>query len=304
MSGTGVHAVVVTFLSALVGSARPDEFVELRYHLEDGERMGQLFESTHRLPALATRAIALSRHTDVYVGCAPRTRRAGGRDSVDRGWVVWADCDGEDAARALEGFKPAPSIVIASGSGANRHAYWRLDEPVRRPILERANRQIARALGADLACADAARILRPPGTFSYKHAPPVPVRALCLDAARRVSLQALVGDLLPEADDDDRRPPRAPGNDPLLAIAPEIYVTRLLGVAVPSHRKVPCPFHPDDHPSLHVYETAARGWFCFGRCRRGGSIYDLAAPLFGYELRGEGFLLLRAELRRMFGVTP
>jgi hypothetical protein len=32
------------------------------------------------------------------------------------------------------------------------------------------------------------------------------------------------------------------------------------------------------HPSLHVYDTPARGWYCFGRCRRGGTIYDLAAP--------------------------
>jgi hypothetical protein len=29
-----------------------------------------------------------------------------------------------------------------------------------------------------------------------------------------------------------------------------------------------CPFHPDEHPSLHVDEAGCR-WFCFG-CRRGG----------------------------------
>ena len=33
------------------------------------------------------------------------------------------------------------------------------------------------------------------------------------------------------------------------------------GVEVPRHRKVPCPFHPDAQPSLHVYDTAARGWY-------------------------------------------
>jgi hypothetical protein len=51
-----------------------------------------------------------------------------------------------------------------------------------------------------------------------------------------------------------------------------------------------------------VYESADRGWYCFGRCRRGGTIYDLAAPLYGYEVRGEDFLRLRAELRRLFGL--
>ena len=63
-----------------------------------------------------------------------------------------------------------------------------------------------------------------------------------------------------------------------------------------------CPFHEDRHASLHVYETAERGWYCFGRCRRGGTIYDLAAPLYGYAARGEDFLRLRAELRRLFGL--
>ena len=56
----------------------------------------------------------------------------------------------------------------------------------------------------------------------------------------------------------------------LLAIAPEVYVRRLLGVEVPRHRKVPCPFHPDRHASLHVYDTAQRGWYCFGYYGSGG----------------------------------
>jgi CHC2 zinc finger len=79
-------------------------------------------------------------------------------------------------------------------------------------------------------------------------------------------------------------------------------VARLLGVEVPRHRKVSCPFHTDRHPSLHVYDTPARGWYCFGRCRRGGTIYDLAAPLYGYAARGEDSLKLRAELHQLFGL--
>jgi hypothetical protein len=71
---------------------------------------------------------------------------------------------------------------------------------------------------------------------------------------------------------------------------------------VPRHRKVPCPFHADRHASLHVYDSAQRGWYCFGACRRGGTIYDLAAPLLGYSPRGEDFLRLRGELRRLFGL--
>jgi len=126
-----------------------------------------------------------------------------------------------------------------------------------------------------------------------------------LDIERRMRAADVVGGL---SDPPQPRRVSAPGpdanhgDDPLLTIPPEVYVRRLLGVEVPRHRKVPCPFHPDQHASLHVYESAARGWYCFGRCRRGGTIYDLAAPLYGYDPRGESFLRLKSELRRLFGV--
>jgi len=300
------HDTATRFLAALAGTAARRELIELRYRLDDGQRMGQVFYRPDRLRGLATRALALGRRTDVYVGCAPRTRRHGGRDAVDRAFALWADCDGQDAVAALEGFEPAPAIVIASGSGANCHAYWPLTQPLARDEVERANRRLAYALGADPASADAARILRIPGTLSHKHDPPTAVDAVRLDTDRRFDATDVVG-ALPEP------PAPMPGrgvivpvahrsDDPLLGIPPEVYVCRLLGVDVPRHRKVPCPFHEDRHASLHVYETAERGWFCFGACRRGGTIFDLAAPLYGYAARGDDFLRLRTELRRLFGL--
>src|SRR3954454_21110955 len=153
------HETAARFLAALAGRADPTDFLELRYRLEDGLRMGQLFERPERLRELATRALALGRRTDVYVGCAPRTRRHGGRDAVARAYVLWADCDGEDAVAALADFDPAPAIVIGSGSGSNCHAYWPLTEPLARDDVERANRRLAHALGADLASADADRVV-------------------------------------------------------------------------------------------------------------------------------------------------
>ena len=197
--------------------------------------------------------------------------------------------------------------MIASGSGSNCHAYWPLTEPLARDELERANRRLAHALGADPASADAARILRVPGTLSHKHDPPTrgrraparhrPARRRGRRRRRRCPTRRRRA-----ARDADRAASQHRGDDPLLAIAPDVYVRRLLGVEVPRHRKVPCPFHEDRHASLHVYETAERGWYCFGACRRGGTIYDLAAPLYGYAARGEDFLRLRAELRRLFGL--
>src|SRR3954447_14420676 len=189
------HETAARFLAALAGWADPNEFLELRYRLEDGQRMGQLFERPERLRGLATRAIALGRRTEVYVGCAPRTRRHGGRDAVARAFVLWADCDGKDAAAALERFEPAPSIVVASGTGGNCHAYWPLSEPLPRDDVERANRRLAHALGADPASADVARILRVPATRSHKHHPPTPVEAIRLDPERRLGADDVVAAL-------------------------------------------------------------------------------------------------------------
>src|SRR5829696_9638399 len=102
------HETATQFLAALGGAADPGELLELRYRLEDGMRMGQVFDRPERLRGLATRAIALGRRTDVYVGCAPRTRRHGGREAVERAFVLWVDCDGEHAVDAVRGFDPQP----------------------------------------------------------------------------------------------------------------------------------------------------------------------------------------------------
>jgi hypothetical protein len=126
------HETATRSLGALAGSADRGGLLELRYRLDDGQRMGQVFDRATRLRGLATRAIVLGRRTDVYVGCAPRTRRQGGRDAVAHAFVLWADCDGEHAVAALRDFEPAPSIVVASGTGANCHAYWPLTQPLAR----------------------------------------------------------------------------------------------------------------------------------------------------------------------------
>jgi len=79
---------------------------------------------------------------------------------------------------------------------------------------------------------------------------------------------------------------------------PELYVQRLTGQPVGRSQKVHCPLHEDATPSLHVYLDARRGWFCFGY-GRGGTVYDLAAALWGRELRGRGFAGLRADLHAL-----
>ena len=112
---------------------------------------------------------------------------------------------------------------------------------------------------------------------------------------------------LPPAAGTQRRAPapraagRRGGRAPRAAIrcsssSPPSTSRALLGVPIGRDRKVSCPFHGDEHPSLHVYPTAAQGWHCFS-CGRGGSVYDLAAALWDVQPRGVWFLKLRAELR-------
>jgi len=80
-------------------------------------------------------------------------------------------------------------------------------------------------------------------------------------------------------------------------VAPVVYVQVLTGLRVGRDGKVSCPFHGEDRtPSLHVYEAPADGWYCYA-CARGGSIFDLAAEVFGLSTRGRDFTVLRRRLQ-------
>ena len=296
------------FAGALYGSAPPGSLVEVRFRLGPG--MGQRFLRVEHLGRVADRIASLAASTDVFVGVIARARRGGSRsDLVERAAVVWVDCDDRASVAALARFRPLPSIVVASGSGSNQHAYWLLDEPVGIEEIEQVNHRLALALGADLHCADGSRIMRPAGTINRKHSPPAAVRLLACDEHARIALADLAAGLNTDPAPTGHRataPSRAPIGDPLLALAPRVYVERLLGQPVGRSGKVSCPFHPDDTPSLHAYEEPARGWYCYG-CRRGGSVYDLAALLWlsGQStvapLRGRQFIEIRTRLRDLLG---
>ena len=294
-----------SYLGMLAGRAPDTAFLELRMRVDDGRWAPRFFPVRDRAPLIAEIQSRCRSH-DVYVGCAPRSRRAGTKDAIDQVWVLWAECDGEGAVRAARSFDPAPAVVIGSGSGSNCHAYWPLREPLVPAQAEAFNLRLAHALGADRACFDASRILRPPGSWNHKHQPPRPVTVIEMQRGRAFHAREVAGHLpQPEPERLARRwqprPARDTRGDPLLAIEPATYVVNLLGVRPGRDHKVRCPFHPEERPSLHVYPSAARGWTCFS-CGRGGTIYDLAAGLWGMETRGRAFLELRAQLIERF--TP
>jgi hypothetical protein len=292
----GGNSACARYLAALFSHAPRDSLVEVRTRTDGGMRT-HFFELDDLGGAEAT--IAHDRAvSDVYVGVLPRVRPRGTRaDLVREASVLWADCDTNGATAGLNAFEPAPSIIVASGTHANRHAYWLLDRPVDLDTIEAANRRLAYLLGADARCADAARILRPP-SLNHKHQPPRAVRLLRCAPTSVYRVEHVVGRVDPARPTARQRAVDDP--DVLRRIEPRHYFAVLADIEVPQHRKVRCPFHDDRTPSLHVYEDAKRGWYCFG-CGHGGSIYDFAALLWGYGTHGPHFVALRSELLTVLG---
>jgi len=298
---------VERYLAVLMRNAPAGALLDIRWRRAGCEAMAEEFRPLAAVDA--ERLLTLSDSADVYVGAAPRARPAGGREAVSPSRLIWADCDSAEAAASLSRIAQ-PTMLVASGSTAHRHAYWALTRALDAVQVELANRRIAAALGADTgAVTGAAAILRPAGTVNHKHARVAPVRLVEI-APRCYDPAGLLAELppLPEAlRPREARPPRAPVADPLLAVSPRRYVEALTGAPVPRSGKIRCPLHADGAPSLHVWSDPARGWFCFG-CHRGGSIYDLAAALWSTgqpangPLRGKRFLEVRERLLTLFAV--
>jgi hypothetical protein len=295
--------VLTAFLALLVARERGG-LLEVRLRRAEGGML-QRFHRAGRLREPADELLELGARTDVYVGCAPRLRLAGDRSSLGQAWALWVDCDGDASVARLAQFVPAPAVLVRSGSATNVHAYWPLVRPLAPDDTTAANRQLAEVLVADKRSADATRILRAPGTRNFKHDPPRAVVLERFQPARRFTVAEVVGTTAmgtstpASASASAEATASVGGDDPLRRIPPGVYVPALTGQSVGRDGKVSCPFHEDRTPSLHVYERPEQGWYCFG-CGRGGSIYDLAAELYGLLPRGRGFLRLRGLLQQRF----
>lgn len=140
------------------------------------------------------------RHENAYVGAATRKDQSSGKlENCQALGALFADIDfkmlAETVARdRLERFPFRPSIVVKTGGGL--HPYWLLREPLLLATEEAIGRDVLRrlaiALGADLSAAECARVLRLPGTFNYKYAPPERVTLETVDPALRYNLGELL----------------------------------------------------------------------------------------------------------------
>jgi hypothetical protein len=312
------HALQL-YLQALFGRD-PERFVEIAHRAEDDGRKGPMyrgrtgiFRRASELDAIAEEIRRLSRREHVWVGVVPRrphskTGELGGKkENVAPARVLWIDCDapGRDPLSRIRRFRPPPHMIVCSGGGY--HAYWLLRETIEDPErLREANERLAFAIGGDRQAADAARILRPPGTRNFKceYGRPRAVELVCVGEFERYRVVEVVGRLprppgAKERSERKARPPRT--GDALQLIAPGSYFSVLANATPGRDGKVCCPLlsHDDPEPSCHVYETPAEGWYCFG-CGHGGDIYELAGELWGLRREGSQFLELRARLRELF----
>lgn len=138
------------------------------------------------IEAAAQHCLRAAEQSDVYMGVLPRQGRKGGREDVPVAAWLWCDVDGgtggwEGSVALLKASGlPKPQMAVVSGGGV--HAYWQLSEVIDLPDegsrrqFKCALQRVCLAIGgkspsvhADSSGADAARILRVPGTWNWKH---------------------------------------------------------------------------------------------------------------------------------------
>jgi hypothetical protein len=293
---------LLSYLRFICAGARPGQYLDVRWGRPGQPMRRRLLLVAAELDYVAALIVAHAPHSDVFVGaCLRDGARHGGRRAIGGALTVYVECDRPDALKTIEAFAHPPSIAIASGTPGHVHAYWRLVEVASPDEIEAANRRLAAALGGDLRCTEAARVLRPPGTLNHKRQPPVPVELLASRPRLSYALDQLTAGLPSEPVTRIRRStdavPRCGASElerALLAIPTGDYVQALTGAVASPEGKVLCPFHAETVPSLKLYPDGT--FYCFG-CRRGGSIFDFAAHLWGLVPRGRGF----AELVTLLG---
>ncbi|MGI8729861.1 MAG: hypothetical protein ACR2LK_07705, partial [Solirubrobacteraceae bacterium] len=84
-------------LAAMSGNEPYDSLTELRWRPAGQSGMRQEFMYCQAHKATAERVRALADRGDVYAGAAPRVRRQGSADAIERSWALWVDIDQPDA---------------------------------------------------------------------------------------------------------------------------------------------------------------------------------------------------------------
>ena len=316
MSAAARAGETSAYLSTLICASDPDaRYLELRWRSQSAPMRSEWFvepgmltsaEHLRRSLVPVVRRIheLADRGADVYTGVSLRTRQEGTKDAIPTLGIAWADCDSPEATTRLGAFQFAPSMIVQSSPGRT-HAYWKLERPHPAESVEDVNRRLALALGADPKVADAARILRVPGTFNRKTEVAQPVALVSCRAtvtrlddlmtlpaatkatATTTTTTARAATVTPTSTRVALRGTAADGLADLRAIPATVYVPLLTGREVGRDGKACCPVHgggAERTPSLHAYPDPDRGWYCWG-CEKGGDVLDLVGHMTGLDTR-------------------
>lgn len=109
---------------------------------------------------------------EVYVAPSIFTAKKATKQHVKGSHYVWLELDPEGmpipSPENLPHGIPAPSIRVKSGGPGHEHWYWALEEFSDLGTVEKINRGLTYALGADTSGWDGNQVLRPPGTLNHK----------------------------------------------------------------------------------------------------------------------------------------
>lgn len=89
--------------------------------------------------------------------------------------------------------------------------------------------------------------------------------------------------------------------DPLRDLSARVYVEVLTGIEVPHSGRMACPLPDHQGSNPQSFQVGENGWRCFA-CGKSGTVYDLAAILWGIQPRGQGFVEIHKRLRHIFAL--
>ena len=138
-------------------------------------------------------------NAEVYYSPAIFKKMGAENKDVLGSWVAWCDFDGNAPTEWPTSIAPLPSLEIQSSTAKKRHVYWHLSEFCDDPkALEKVNRALAYALGADTSGWDANQFLRPPFSVNRKYQKPITAKIISEHPENVYSLAAFSGIPAPE----------------------------------------------------------------------------------------------------------
>jgi hypothetical protein len=176
----GSESDLLQFLDFMYGNQEGYVYTSTKDINEDDPKKAwrrHFYEWPKDRPVMVEHIKAAGETLDIYIAPAMFSNQDSSKGSVKGSHVFWVDLDGKIPDDL--GDIPAPSLVVQSSNENRQHWYWRVEEFINDiPLIEKVNRGLAYALGADVSGWDANQVLRPPETFNHKRQRPVVLLAL------------------------------------------------------------------------------------------------------------------------------